>query len=160
MSGKPEFSLAKLTAGVPCREQRHQHELMPAYKTLAVQFAAMHDGPKVMLEKGIVKAIVPWAEARAFFAKQLRRRLAQEMIKKQARACWPGPAGDPHATQAVADLNVHVEAIVDRDGEVVCALRSLHGSTTRGRHCPARASDVSASHGLAGRGLFERGELE
>ena len=74
---------------------------------------------QVMLEKGIVKAIVPWAEARLFFAKQLRRRLAQEMIKKKARHCWPGAAGDVHAAQAVVDLNEHVEAIVDRDGEVV-----------------------------------------
>jgi hypothetical protein len=159
--------------------QRHQHELMPAYKTLAVQFAAMHDGPKVrhwphsslvatltcdrrsksstlmhgsvmfmlslasdrvalstsllacershqvMLEKGIVKAIVPWVEARLFFAKQLRRRLAQEMIKKHARRCWPGADGDVHAAQAVVDLNEHIEAIVDRDGEVVRATPQL-----------------------------------
>jgi len=66
-----------------------EKELLPVIKQLAVHFAALHDTPGVMLEKKCVSAVVPWAEARPFFSRQLRVRLAQERLKTYARDMNP-----------------------------------------------------------------------
>lgn len=42
----------------------------------------MHDGPVRMLSKGVLRGIVPWQQARAFFAARLRRRLTEEALLK------------------------------------------------------------------------------
>lgn len=76
---------------------------------------------QVMLEKNIIKAVVPWAESRSFFAKQLRRRLAQEALKSKVREAWPGPSAqsDQCVADALAQLSNCIEAVVDQEGEVV-----------------------------------------
>ena len=55
----------------------------------------MHDGPVRMLAKGVLRGIVPWAGARAFFARRLRRRLAEEALLKHIAGggCMGGERG-------------------------------------------------------------------
>jgi acetyl-CoA carboxylase/biotin carboxylase 1 len=48
----------------------------------------MHDGPVRMLAKGMLRGIVPWRQARAFFVTRLRRRLAEEALVKHIAGGW------------------------------------------------------------------------
>lgn len=57
---------------------------------VARAFADMHDTPVRMLAKGVIEGVVPWAGARAFFARRLRRRLAEEALAAHAVAADPG----------------------------------------------------------------------
>eukprot|EP00798_Chlamydomonas_sp_ICE-L_P011181 gene11181-18794_t len=57
--------------------KNREKEVMPIYQQVARQFADMHDTPVRMLAKGALQGIVPWAEARHFFAVRLKRRLAE-----------------------------------------------------------------------------------
>ena len=56
--------------------------LLPVYTQVALQFAQMHDGPARMLAKGVLRGIVPWRDARAFFAARLKRRLTEAALLK------------------------------------------------------------------------------
>ncbi|PRW58200.1 acetyl- carboxylase 1-like isoform A [Chlorella sorokiniana] len=69
-------------AAIKARER----QLLPVYHQVAVQFAQMHDGPVRMLAKGMLRGIVPWRQARAFFAARLRRRLTEEALIKHIAA--------------------------------------------------------------------------
>lgn len=42
-----------------------------------------------MLEKGVIKKIVPWKQARAFFGKRLRERLCRAQLKKLCLEAYP-----------------------------------------------------------------------
>ena len=53
-------------------EKKLEKELMPTFKQLATHFAALHDTPGVMLHKRAIREIVPWSQARTFFASRLR----------------------------------------------------------------------------------------
>ena len=44
---------------------------------VAVHFAELHDTPARMKEKGCLREVVPWAEARRYFYWRLRRRLLE-----------------------------------------------------------------------------------
>ena len=95
-----------------------EKDLLPLFKQVAVQYAALHDTPGVMRHKGVIQQVVPWAESREFFAKQLRRRLAQERLKTAAAAAHPGL--DAAGLAAVlAELKPLVEAAVVDDGPIV-----------------------------------------
>jgi acetyl-CoA carboxylase / biotin carboxylase 1 len=52
--------------------------LLPAYQQMALRFADMHDTPARMFAKGVLAGVVPWREARRFFALRLKRRLTEE----------------------------------------------------------------------------------
>ena len=67
-----------------------ERALLPVYTQVAVQFAQMHDGPARMLAKGVLRGVVPWRAARAFFAVRLRRRLAEEALVKHIAGGWVG----------------------------------------------------------------------
>lgn len=62
----------------------------------------MHDGPVRMLAKGTLQGIVPWRQARSFFATRLRRRLTEEALVKHIAggcSCW---ASNNKQTQLLA----------------------------------------------------------
>eukprot|EP00241_Pyramimonas_parkeae_P000426 CAMPEP_0114243832 /NCGR_PEP_ID=MMETSP0058-20121206/11005_1 /TAXON_ID=36894 /ORGANISM="Pyramimonas parkeae, CCMP726" /LENGTH=2093 /DNA_ID=CAMNT_0001356709 /DNA_START=141 /DNA_END=6422 /DNA_ORIENTATION=+ len=59
-----------------------EKELLPIYTQLAVNFAALHDTPGVMKQKGVVTDIVPWATSRTYFYKAMRERLAEVALSK------------------------------------------------------------------------------
>lgn len=58
----------------PAALQSREKALLPAYTQVATAFAELHDTPTRMLAKGVLRGIVPWANARAFFHTRLRRR--------------------------------------------------------------------------------------
>eukprot|EP00983_Pelagomonas_calceolata_P030995 973587-Pelagomonas_calceolata.AAC.3 len=49
----------------------------------------MHDTPVRMLAKGVIRGIVPWRRARAFFAQRLRCRLCEETLAAHVVATDP-----------------------------------------------------------------------
>lgn len=55
-----------------------ERQLLPAYQQMALRFADMHDTPARMYAKGVLAGVVPWREARGFFAMRLKRRLTEE----------------------------------------------------------------------------------
>lgn len=110
--------------------------LLPLFKQVAVAFAALHDTPGVMRAKGAVTAVVPWGEAREFFGRHLRRRVAAARIATAARAASPGLDAAAVAA-AVAELKPLVDAAGAAEGPVAVdeapearaflkALRSKH----------------------------------
>jgi hypothetical protein len=62
--------------------RERERQLLPVYHQVAVQFAQMHDGPARMLSKRVLRGIVPWRAARAFFVARLKRRLTEEALVK------------------------------------------------------------------------------
>ncbi|KAF9111924.1 acetyl-coenzyme-A carboxylase, partial [Mortierella sp. AM989] len=66
---------AKLTE----REQ----ELMPVYQQLAIQFADLHDTAGRMKEKGTIREALDWTNARRYFYWRVRRRLAEEYVRRR-----------------------------------------------------------------------------
>ena len=98
---------------------KREKELLPAYRNVSVAFAAMHDTPGVMLQKGAIREVVPWKGSRAFFIRRLRTRLAQEQIKAALRAAWPAApaevlrtAVDRHAG-ALKEMTQRVQGQID-----------------------------------------------
>lgn len=59
------------------------------YHQFAVQFADLHDRPARMKHKNCIRDVIPWAKARNFFYWRLRRRLAEERIRKEILASNP-----------------------------------------------------------------------
>lgn len=56
--------------------------LKPIYHQVAVHFADLHDTPKCMLSKGVIKDIVEWKKSRNILYWRLKRRLLQNQIQK------------------------------------------------------------------------------
>ena len=53
---------------------------MPLYVQISHEFADLHDRPGRMLAKGVIRDIVPWAQAREYFFWRVRRRLMQDAL--------------------------------------------------------------------------------
>ncbi|KAL1235404.1 Acetyl-CoA carboxylase [Trichinella spiralis] len=56
--------------------------LLPIYHSVAVQFADLHDRPGRMLAKKVISKVVDWKQSRSVFYWRLRRRLAEEHVKR------------------------------------------------------------------------------
>ena len=56
---------------------------------MAVTFADLHDTAERMLQKGVIKEIVPWARSRFTLYWRLRRILAEDRVKKEIRRLKP-----------------------------------------------------------------------
>ncbi|XP_022181493.1 acetyl-CoA carboxylase isoform X1 [Myzus persicae] len=56
--------------------------LKPIYHQVAIHFADLHDTPKCMLSKGVIKDIVQWKKSRNTLYWRLKRRLLQNQIQK------------------------------------------------------------------------------
>ena len=52
---------------------------------IAVHFAELHDTPVRMKEKGGVREIVPWRDARRFFYWRLLRKIRETKLSQQVR---------------------------------------------------------------------------
>jgi len=95
---------------------KREKDLMPVFKQLAVHFASLHDTPGVMLEKKCITSVVPWAQSRTFFHGLLRRRLAEDRLRKRAAGVHP-LLSKQELDVVVADLGECVEAAVKATGE-------------------------------------------
>ena len=64
--------------------------LMPIYHQVALAFAQMHDTPERMVQKGVLRGVVPWKEARMFFVGRLKRRVAEGALLRHIAAADGG----------------------------------------------------------------------
>mmetsp|Transcript_15438 Transcript_15438/g.60339 ORF Transcript_15438/g.60339 Transcript_15438/m.60339 type:complete len:2177 (-) Transcript_15438:96-6626(-) len=71
--------IAELKAEIAKRE----HELHPVYQQVATQFCALHDTAGRMKAKGVIREVIDWKNARRYFYHRLRRRLADQQLRKQ-----------------------------------------------------------------------------
>lgn len=73
---------------LPTRGARSRPPHLPSPWCCPGPALQMHDGPVRMLAKGMLRAIVPWQQARRYFVARLRRRLTEEaLLKHIAGAC-------------------------------------------------------------------------
>lgn len=56
--------------------------LKPIFHQVAIHFADLHDTPRCLLSKGVVKDIVEWKKSRNILYWRLKRRLLQNQIQK------------------------------------------------------------------------------
>merc|ERR1719493_22870 len=63
--------------------KRREEQLAGVYHQVAVQFAELHDTPVRMKEKGTIKDVVSWKEARRFFYWRMRRKLLETDLSNQ-----------------------------------------------------------------------------
>ncbi|KAJ2340479.1 acetyl-coenzyme-A carboxylase [Coemansia sp. RSA 2673] len=63
--------------------------LLPVYTQLAIQFADLHDRAGRMAAKGVIRKELQWAGARTYFFYRVKRRLAEEKIRRDMRAISP-----------------------------------------------------------------------
>eukprot|EP00897_Mesotaenium_endlicherianum_P010369 jgi/Mesen1/9360/ME000061S08809 len=76
--------------GLQGQIKAREKALLPVYRTIAIKFAELHDTPRRMQAKGVIKQIVPWAGSRAFFYRKLVRRLAEEGLVADVREASGG----------------------------------------------------------------------
>jgi len=116
-----EESLAESEAA-SLRKQISQREnaLLPLYVQVSHEFADLHDRPGRMQAKGVIRNVVPWAEARPYFYWRVRRRLAQDALVKQLKEA---DSSLEHAA-GVALLQSWCEADWDDDEAVLKWLES------------------------------------
>merc|ERR1719245_1599925 len=62
--------------------RKREEVLAPIYHQVAVQFADLHDTPARMTEKGVIRGVVPWEDARTILYWRLRRRLLESQLVK------------------------------------------------------------------------------
>ncbi|ORZ00046.1 acetyl-CoA carboxylase [Lobosporangium transversale] len=60
-----------------------EQELLPVYQQLAIQFADLHDTAGRMKAKGTIREALDWTNARRFFYWRVRRRLAEEYVRRR-----------------------------------------------------------------------------
>lgn len=63
--------------------EKREKELLPMYYQVALHFADLHDTAGRMKEKGVIRQVVEWRNARRVFHKRLLRRLEEETLLKQ-----------------------------------------------------------------------------
>lgn len=64
---------------------------MNVYHTVAVHFADLHDTPERMLEKNVIREIVPWRTSRSWLHWRLRRLLLEHSIVRRIVAAHNNP---------------------------------------------------------------------
>ncbi|KAM3570180.1 hypothetical protein VYU27_007743 [Nannochloropsis oceanica] len=73
--------------------KERENALKGVYAQVAVQFADLHDTPGRMAAVGVIRQVVPWAQARSFFYWRLRRRLAEFHLRKEVFKAAGGKGG-------------------------------------------------------------------
>ncbi len=73
--------------------RKREEVLAPIYHQVAVQFADLHDTPTRMVEKGVIRGVVAWEDARTVLYWRLRRRLLESELVKKLRETAGGGSG-------------------------------------------------------------------
>merc|ERR1711997_895728 len=63
--------------------KEREEVLAPMYHTVAVHLADLHDTPVRMKEKGVIREIIPWENARTKLYWRLKRRLLEMRLMKE-----------------------------------------------------------------------------
>ncbi|MCO5565015.1 hypothetical protein L7F22_018685 [Adiantum nelumboides] len=81
--------------------QAREKSLLPVYKQVAIRFAELHDTATRLEAKGIIKKVVEWSDARFYFYKRLKRRVAEESLVKDAKLAAGGSLSRSSAAELV-----------------------------------------------------------
>ncbi|KXS21117.1 hypothetical protein M427DRAFT_93711 [Gonapodya prolifera JEL478] len=65
--------------------QSREKKLLPSYHQVALHFADLHDKPKRMWAKGVIRGIVDWKDSRRYFYWRVKRRTLEEGLVSQIR---------------------------------------------------------------------------
>ncbi|KAG0315088.1 acetyl-coenzyme-A carboxylase [Dissophora globulifera] len=68
---------------VKSKMTEREQELLPVYQQIAVQFADLHDTAGRMKAKGTIREALDWTNARRYFFWRVRRRLAEEYVRRR-----------------------------------------------------------------------------
>ncbi|KAG9067876.1 acetyl-coenzyme-A carboxylase [Linnemannia hyalina] len=79
---KPDLAGAEREA-IKTKLTEREQELLPVYQQLAIQFADLHDTAGRMKAKGTIRESLDWTNARRYFYWRVRRRLAEEYIRRR-----------------------------------------------------------------------------
>lgn len=71
-----------------------ESKILPVYRSVATSFCDLHDTPGRLTEKGAIRRVVKWEEAREFFYWRLRRRLVEERVRQKIRSADPSLSRD------------------------------------------------------------------
>ncbi|KAJ3342820.1 acetyl-coenzyme-A carboxylase [Gonapodya sp. JEL0774] len=63
--------------------QSREKKLLPSYQQIALHFADLHDKPKRMWAKGVIRGIVDWKDSRRHFFWRVKRRMLEESLLTQ-----------------------------------------------------------------------------
>jgi len=96
-------------------------ELLPSYQPLGEIFCDLHDRPERMLAKGVIRAIVPWKQARPYFYYRLKRR-----FKEMAIASALAKQRNLDYETALAELTASIGAAADDDKQAHSALETMY----------------------------------
>jgi acetyl-CoA carboxylase/biotin carboxylase 1 len=66
-----------------------ERKLLPVYHQVALHFADLHDKPKRMWAKGVIRDIVDWRDSRRYFYWRLKRRLYEDQIRASIQEINP-----------------------------------------------------------------------
>eukprot|EP00250_Pteridium_aquilinum_P007836 c17476_g1_i1 orf=321-7031(+) len=83
--------------------QAREKALIPVYKQVAIRFAELHDTSTRLEAKGIIKKVVDWPDARSYFYKRLKRRVAEESLVKDVRVAAGGTLPRSSAAELVRE---------------------------------------------------------
>lgn len=112
-------AVQRLKAQIAAREK----ELLPFYQQMSLKFADLHDTPGRMKLKGVIRDIVKWPDARRFFSRRLRRRVAEERLCAKMMRVSPGLARkDAFATMRVWMTAADPDLNYDEDDAAIAAL--------------------------------------
>ena len=64
---------------------KREGQLMPLYVQISHEFADLHDRPGRMKAKGVIRDVLSWPRSRAYLAKRLKRRLAEDALRARFR---------------------------------------------------------------------------
>ena len=79
LSAVDETTQADIKAHIAARE----HQLLPVYEQISVQFCELHDTPGRMKAVGVIEQEVEWETSRSYFYWRLRRKLAEFDLRRQ-----------------------------------------------------------------------------
>ena len=68
---------------------KREEALAPTYLGVAHEFADLHDRAGRMKAKGVIRDVLSWPRSRAYLAKRLKRRLAEDALRGRASAASP-----------------------------------------------------------------------
>ncbi|KAI0480066.1 acetyl-CoA carboxylase [Xylariaceae sp. FL0804] len=93
----PKEKLEEIKQQMTARE----HQLLPIYAQISVQFADLHDRAGRMKAKGTIREAIEWKNARRFFYWRVRRRLNEEYLLKRINAATNAQPSDLASTETL-----------------------------------------------------------
>ena len=123
--------------------------LFGVYQQVAVHFADLHDTPGRMKAKGVIRDVLSWPRSRAYLAKRLKRRLAEDDLRKQLTG-----VGVDHAAATESVKKIVGDSAYD-DDEAFLAKLAEDGPSIEAQVGALKTKALSASVAALLSGLSE-----